>query len=454
MKERFSDFSDHFDFSDEEYMRLALELAKKGAGWVNPNPMVGCVIVSGGNAGKNTGKDAGECAGKDIGECNGNAGNAGNVDHAGNAGNAGDAGDDTGRNIIGKGYHARFGERHAERAALADCYENGYDPAGSTAYVTLEPCSHHGKTPPCCDALIEAGIARVVVGSSDPNPLVAGRGIERLQSSGIEVTQGVLKNECDKINEPFFHFITTKKPYVIAKFASTLDGKIATYTGASKWITGEKARARVHEDRARFSAIMVGVGTVISDNPQLSARCDSNSDSSFDNHDLRQMDQLDLHCSESCHLGLHQPIRVIVDTNLRTPIDANVVVSAHEQPTLIATSVSDEEMMLPYKDMGCSIVQVQRGDDGHVNLNSLFEILGAMNLDSVYVEGGPTLLGALFDRKIPNRVDAYVAPKIFGGTKAPSAIGGLGVPSPDSALCLKGFTVEKLGDDLLVSGRI
>ena len=206
--------------NDTDYMRLALELARRGEGWTNPNPMVGAVLVRDGR-------------------------------------------------ILSTGYHERCGALHAERHALSRCTES---PAGATLYVTLEPCCHHGRQPPCTDAILQAGIARVVVGSDDPNPLVAGKGLEILRQAGVQVETGVLKAECDALNQVFFHYIQTGRPYVILKYAMTADGKIATRTGASRWITGEEARRRVHQDRHRCAAIMVGVGTVLTDDPLLTCR--------------------------------------------------------------------------------------------------------------------------------------------------------------------------------------
>ena len=227
--------------TDTEYMKIALELAKKGCGFVNPNPMVGAVIVKGDE-------------------------------------------------MIGMGYHEKYGNLHAERNAILSCKKS---PKGATLYVTLEPCCHYGKTPPCTEAIIESGISKVVIGSSDPNPLVQGQGVNILRNNGIKVIENVLKEECDEINKAFFHYIKTKTPYVVMKYAMTIDGKIATYTGKSKWVTGEEARQNVHKDRHKYSAIMVGVGTVLADNPMLNCRI------------------------EECK----NPIRIICDTNLRTPIN-------------------------------------------------------------------------------------------------------------------------------------
>ena len=203
--------------TDSDYMMLALELAERGRGRVHPNPMVGAVVVMGGK-------------------------------------------------IIGKGYHEKYGDFHGERNAILSCHKN---PVGATLYVTLEPCCHHGKTPPCTDIIIESGIRRVVIGTPDPNPLVAGKGINILKQHGIEVVSGVMEKECLRLNEVFFHFIKNRTPYVVMKYAMTMDGKTAAWTGKSRWITGEIARRRVHEDRLRYTAIMTGVGTVLSDDPLL-----------------------------------------------------------------------------------------------------------------------------------------------------------------------------------------
>ena len=243
--------------SDDTYIRLALEYAQKGCGWVNPNPMVGAVVV----------KD----------------------DH-----------------VIGMGYHQRYGESRTERNALASCTES---PQNATLYVTLEPCCHYGKTSPCTEAILKSGIRRVVVGTVDRNPLVAGKGIQILRRHGIEVTEGVLREACTKLNEVFFHFIQTKTPFVLMKYAMTMDGKIATHSGKSKWITGETARRRVQEDRHRYSSIMVGIGTILADDPLL-----------------------------TCHLSdSKNPIRIICDSRLRTPLNARVVRTAGDDPTIFVT---------------------------------------------------------------------------------------------------------------------
>lgn len=359
---------------DARHMRRAIELARRGSGWVNPNPQVGCVIV--------------DAAGE----------------------------------VAGEGWHTAFGRPHAEREALADCAARGIDPKGATAYVTLEPCSHHGKTPPCADALVEAQVARVVIGSADPNPLVAGAGASRLLDAGIEVMEGFLRAECDALNAPFFHYITTGRPLVIAKFAMTLDGKIATRTGKSRWITGEAARLRVHEDRARCAAVAVGVGTVLADDPMLNAR---------------------LVPSEAEGLGVHQPVRVVIDSNLRTPLASKLVQTADSLPVLMVTACEDVAAHAPYVEAGCRVVACERAADGRVSLADALRRLGDEGLDSVIVEGGRTLLDALFDAGLVDRVQAYIAPKVFAG-----------VDDPSDAPVLTAQSVERLGDDYLIEGDL
>lgn len=354
--------------TDQEYMALALRLAEKGAGWTSPNPMVGAVLVKDGE-------------------------------------------------IIGRGYHAKCGGLHAERAALAACTG---DPAGATLYVTLEPCCHHGRQPPCTDAILQAKIARVVVGSGDPNPLVAGKGLDLLRAHGVQVTEGVLDQECRALNHVFFHFIQTGRPYVVLKYAMTLDGKLAAYTGASQWITGEQARRHVHTQRSRYRAILVGVGTVLADDPQLTCRL----------------------------AGGRDPLRVVCDTNLRTPLTANVVRTARQTPTCLATCISQESRLAPYREAGCQILSLPQSN-GQVSLPALLKALGSQGVDSVLAEGGSALHWSLVRDGLVNRVQAYLAPKLLGGQGAKSPVGGQGFPHPDQALRLAPPTLTPLGEDLL-----
>ena len=358
---------------DSSYMALAVELAERGVGWVSPNPLVGAVLVKDG--------------------C-----------------------------VIGRGWHERCGGLHAERAALADCRE---DPAGAVLYVTLEPCCHTGRQPPCTEAILAAGIRRVVVGSMDPNPLVAGKGVELLRTHGVEVETGVLREQCDALNPVFFHYIRTKRPYVVMKYAMTLDGKIAAYTGASRWITREAARRHVHEMRHRYRGILAGVGTVLSDDPLLTCRIP----------------------------GGRDPVRIICDTSLRTPLDSRIVRTADKAETILATCVSDPGRTAPYTDAGCRVWTLP-GRGEHVDLPALMDALGAAEIDGVLLEGGGTLNWAMLEAGLVQRVQAYIAPKLLGGAGARSPVVGRGVEAPDQAAHLRKVTVTALGEDFLLEGEV
>ena len=359
--------------TDQEYMQLALALAQQGAGWTSPNPMVGAVIVKDGR-------------------------------------------------IIGQGFHERYGDFHAERNALAHCIDS---PVGATMYVTLEPCCHHGRQPPCVDAILDAGIRRVVVGSSDPNPLVAGKGIQILRDHAVEVTEHILQAECDRINEVFFHYIQTKRPFVVMKYAMTLDGKIAAFTGASKWITGEAAREHVHRQRHRYSSIMVGIGTVLADDPLLTCRIS----------------------------GGKNPIRIVCDSQLRTPLTAQLVQTAKEVPTILATCCTDSLRHAPYLAAGCQILSVPN-QDGHVDLVALMDLLGQQGIDSILLEGGGDLNWAALRSGIIQKVLCYIAPKLLGGKTAKTPVSGAGFPSPAEGVQLKHTTITQLGDDFLLESEV
>lgn len=357
--------------TDEEYMREAIELAERGRGWTAPNPVVGAVIVKDGR-------------------------------------------------IIGRGYHRRCGEAHAERNALADCRE---DPAGATLYVTLEPCCHYGRTPPCTEAILEAGIGRVVIGAADPNPLVAGKGIKLLGQQGVRVEAGVLRGLCEEQNRIFFHYIKTGRPYVTFKYAMTLDGKIATASGASKWITGEAAREQVQRLRYERRGIMVGVGTVLADDPRLNCRLPDGRD----------------------------PVRIICDTGLRTPPDAGIVRTAGRQTTIIATACGDAGRQEGYKRAGCELLVLPRQEDG-IDLQALMEALGKRGIDSILLEGGGTLGAAALRAGIVQEVYAYIAPKVFGGAGAKTPVEGIGVRTPQEAYRLSDIRVRPVGEDILITG--
>lgn len=357
------------DIMDEKYMKRAIELAQTARGNTSPNPMVGAVIVKDGR-------------------------------------------------IIGEGYHERYGELHAERNAFKNCTEN---PEGAEMYVTLEPCCHYGKTPPCTEAIIENKIKTVYIGSSDPNPKVSGGGIKKLCDNGINVVTGVLKEECDSFNTIFFHYITTGLPYVIAKYACTADGKIATASGDSKWISNEISRKRVHQTRNAVSAIMVGIGTVISDNPMLNCRIEN---------------------------GVN-PVRVICDSELKIPLECNILKTANEIPTVIACASSDEERKTEIEALGAEVLCVP-DEFGRVDLKKLIKVLGERKIDSVLIEGGAEILGSAFSAGLVNKLEVYVAPKVFGGNSAKTPIGGFGVQNAADAVKLKLTDVSRFEDDVLL----
>ena len=358
---------------DRQYMKTALELAQKGMGFTAPNPMVGAVIVKNGR-------------------------------------------------IIGQGYHRKYGELHAEREALAACTE---EPEGASIYVTLEPCCHYGKQPPCVNAILEAGIRRVIIGSSDPNPLVAGKGIRILKNHGIEVTENILKEECDKLNEAFFYYIQNKKPYVVMKYAMTMDGKIAAYTGESKWVTGEAARIHVQEQRLKYTGIMVGVGTVLADDPMLTCRLENS----------------------------RNPVRIICDSHLRTPLTSKIVRTAATIPTIIVSSSKDQQKIKNYEELGCQVLYVPE-KNGHIDLNRLMELLGAAKIDSILLEGGGSLNWSALECGIVQKVQTYIAPKLFGGEEAKTPVEGKGFPDPASAVLLKNSEIIRLGDDFLIESEV
>lgn len=360
---------------DIRFMRRALELALRGEGAVNPNPLVGAVIVRNGR-------------------------------------------------IIGAGWHERWGGLHAERNALARCSEPA---AGATMYVTLEPCCHHGKTPPCTEALISAGIKRVVVGMPDPNPLVAGKGIAQLREAGIEVECGVLEEELRYQNRIFIKYITTRLPWVVMKAAMTLDGKIATSTGDSRWVTGPEARKRVHEMRHSLMAILVGIGTVEADDPMLNCRLE----------------------------GEHrQPIRLVADSTARIALDTQLVRTALEQRTIVAHTARAEQSRLDALHKAGVETWCCAEEEGHLSMRDLMQKIGATGIDSLLVEGGGQLNSSLLRSGFVDEAAFFVAPKLVGGADAKSPIEGRGVERMAEAVELEGLEVEHFGADLLIHGLI
>ncbi len=361
---------------DEKYMMRALELAKGGWGKTNPNPLVGAVIVRDGE-------------------------------------------------IIAEGFHEVIGCAHAEAAAF---YNAKADVRKGTMYVNLEPCSHYGRTPPCADKIIENGIKRVVVGMVDPNPKVSGRGIEMLRNAGIEVTVGVLEEEAKRLNEIFIKYILKKKPFVILKAAMTLDGKISTFNGDSKWITGESSRMYVHGIRDRVSAVMVGINTVIRDNPSLTTR-----------------------------LGVKKgsdSVRVIIDSRGRLPENSNVIDVKSDKGVILATTAAiDKEKQKLLEAKGVRIVKVG-GSDGHVDLVKLMDELYALEIDSILLEGGGNLNASALKYGIVDKVMFFVSPKIIGGRDAITPVEGEGAEFIKDSINLKNIRVERFDDDILIEGYI
>ncbi|KMK51454.1 riboflavin biosynthesis protein RibD [[Actinobacillus] muris] len=359
--------------TDADFMQRAIALAEQGRGWTNPNPLVGCVIVQQGN-------------------------------------------------IVAEGYHARYGDWHAERNAILNCRQ---DLNGATLYVTLEPCCHHGRTPPCSDLIIESGIKKVVIGSRDPNPLVAGKGAAQLRQAGIEVVEDVLRDECDRLNPIFFHYIQTKRPYVLMKYAMTADGKIATASGESKWITGEAARENVQRTRHQYSAIMVGVGTVLADNPMLNSRIPNGK----------------------------QPVRIVCDSQLRTPLECQIVQTAHQYRTIIATLNQDLDRHAEYRQFGVEILTVA-AQNKRVDLADLLQKIGQLGIDSVLLEGGSQLNFSALRAGVVNRVHCYLAPKLIGGMQAKTPIGGEGIASLAAAVKLGSPQISLHGEDILLDFEV
>ena len=360
--------------TDVRHMRSALELAAGGTGWVSPNPLVGCVIV-------NNGK------------------------------------------VVGRGYHQRFGGPHAEVHALR---EAGNRAKGAVLYVTLEPCCHTGKTPPCVDAVLQARLGRVVAAMRDPNPRVDGGGLSRLQSAGVEVTVGVCEAEARRLNEAFVKHITTRWPFVTSKSAITLDGKIATRSGASRWITGEAARAVGHQLRHANDAILVGIGTVAQDDPQLTTRLPGRRGTN--------------------------PLRIVVDSTLRLSPGAQVADVAAERRTLIVTTEQAEVAKVKTLEArGVEVIRLPACGAGRVNLDALCAVLGERGIASVLVEGGAVLTAALLRQRLIDKMVFFVAPKIIGGDGI-SAFGPCGIDTMEQALSLRDITSRQVGDDLMLEG--
>lgn len=361
---------------ESQYMERALTLAKLGWGKTRPNPLVGAVIVKEGK-------------------------------------------------IIAEGYHHYFGGDHAEVDALKKIE---FAAEGATMYVSLEPCSHYGKTPPCVEAIIKSKVKKVVVALQDPNPQVAGKGIKILRENGIEVISGVLEEEARKLNEIFIKYITTSKPFCILKTAMTLDGKIATYSRDSKWITEEDAREYVHHIRDRVAGIMVGISTVLADDPQLNTRIPDRE--------------------------VSQPARIIVDSKLRIPLDSKVVKTAKQQPTLVATTYkASKEKIEELAEAGVEILLVEEEKE-KVSLEDLMLRLGKRKIDSILLEGGGTLNYSALEAGIVDKVMSFISPKIIGGRDAITPVEGTGKYLIKEAFIVEDIALQKFEKDILIEGYI
>ena len=363
---------------DEYYMARALKLAQRGRFTTHPNPNVGCVIVKDGE-------------------------------------------------IVGEGYHQRAGEPHAEVHALRMAGEKA---KGATAYVTLEPCSHHGRTPPCCDALIAAGVARVVAAMQDPNPQVAGRGLYRLQQAGIDVSHGLMMSEAEQLNKGFLKRMRTGFPYIQLKLGASLDGRTAMASGESQWITSPQARRDVQRLRAQSHAILTSSATVLADDPMLNCRVEGGVD----------------------------PVRIICDSNLHIPTESQIVKTASDIETIVACSQEaleserKQEKIRRLKEAGIQIIGTE-GAHG-VNLVELMKKLGGQNIDSILLEGGGTLNASALEDGIVNKVYAYIAGKLIGGMDARSPVEGMGIDRMADAITLQNVEIEKLGDDFCIVGYV
>ncbi len=360
--------------TDDRYMWMALDLARQGRGRTSPNPMVGAVVVQGSE-------------------------------------------------VVGSGYHQVAGGPHAEIIALEKAGEQA---RGATLYVNLEPCNHHGRTGPCTEAIIRAGISRVVAAMQDPNPLVSGRGFARLVEAGVKVKEGVLEDKARQLNEAFIRYIIAGRSFVSVKVAMSLDGKIATSTGDSHWITGEKARQFVHRLRDHSDAIMVGIDTVLKDNPRLTTRIEGG--------------------------GGRDPVRVIVDSSARLPLDARVIESSASAKTIVAvTEQASSEKCRSLKARGVEILTLP-AREGRVDLTLLLKALGERKLVNLLVEGGGTLNYSLIEQSLVDKLYIFIAPLIIGGRESPTAFGGTGVAALSKAWSVENVELKQFDRDLLIIG--
>ncbi len=363
---------------DSKYMSVALRLAKKAEGMTSPNPLVGAVVVKRGR-------------------------------------------------IIGKGYHKKAGLPHAEIEAFLHAEKQNYNLKGSTLYVTLEPCCHSGKrTPPCVNAIIEKGISRVVVGTLDLNPKVKGKGVKILREKGLEVKVGVLEERCREINEGFFKHVNTGFPFVILKLAATLDGKIATFTGDSKWIGTETQRKYAHKLRKKVDVVVVGVETVIRDNPQLNVRLSSKS--------------------------VHHPTPVVLDSRLRIPLESQLL-KTHKSPIIATLPMADPKKIEELEKKGARVLITDMDENGRVDLSKLLTKLGEMEITTVLVEGGSEVAASFLKKNLLDKIIFFYAPKIVG-SDGTSMIGKLGILKISEAFSIRKIKLKAIGEEFVVEGHV
>jgi diaminohydroxyphosphoribosylaminopyrimidine deaminase/5-amino-6-(5-phosphoribosylamino)uracil reductase len=356
---------------DVRWMKRVLRLAEKGRGRTSPNPMVGAVLVKNGK-------------------------------------------------VVGEGYHAKAGEAHAERIALDRA---GPEAREATLYINLEPCVHFGKTPPCAPAVIEEGVKKAVIGMEDPNPLVRGRGVESFKQAGIDVVVGTLEEECRKLNEAFCKYILKKEPFIILKVAATLDGKIATREGESKWISNEPSRRLVHRLRDQVDGILVGIGTILKDDPQLTARVK----------------------------GARNPYRIVLDSRLRIPEKARVVEMFPSLTILATTEQAPKDKLERLEKKGVRVL-ILDSKEGRVDLKSCLSKLGEMGMTTLMVEGGSGINGSFLDEGLADKILLFFSPKLMGDTQAVGMFGGRGADHLSEASSLKDLRLKKIGTDILLEG--
>lgn len=358
---------------DEKWMRRVIRLAEKGRGRTSPNPMVGAVLVKRGK-------------------------------------------------VVGEGYHARAGEPHAEIVAIKKAGEKA---KGAILYLNLEPCTHYGKTPPCAPAVIDAGVRKVIVGIEDPNPLIKGRGITLLKQAGLDVKVGILEKECYRLNEAFCKYIVQHEPFIILKVAATVDGKLATRNGDSQWITGESSRRFVHRLRDQVDGVVVGIGTVLKDDPMLTAR-------------IR---------------GGRDPYRIVFDSRLRIPENAKLIDLSPSKTIVATTEMASRDKIDRLCKKGVQIL-ISDSKSGKVDLKSSLIKLGEMGMMSLLVEGGSQINGSFLDQGLIDKIFLFFSPKLIGDPLAPGIFGGAGIASLKEAISIKETKVRKMGEDILLEGYL